>query len=288
MTLIEPSFFRRHAASALAVTALTAGLVFGAADRAEAKSDLSLLGDYNLSIAGLPFAKAKMSMAIKGRDYAAQVKIETWGIAKLVVESKSHAKASGRLGRNTVRPARYSMDSKTRKLTTNVRMRLSGGSIRDLSARPALRKLPDRVEVKSRHKSNVLDPLSAAIVPYRAKGDTLGKDACKQRIPIFDGWTRYDVKLYFRRFENVRTAGYTGPAAVCGARWVPVAGHRPNKKTVIYLRENKNLETWLVPAPGNQFLIPYRISIGTKSGVLLIKNKKLQFTGGGEKHAARR
>ncbi|MEM1047162.1 MAG: DUF3108 domain-containing protein [Pseudomonadota bacterium] len=288
MILIEPSHFRRHAAGALAVSALTAGLVLGTPDRVHAKSDLSLLGDYNLSIAGLPFAKAKMSMAIKGRDYAAQVKIETWGIAKLVVESKSHAKASGRFGRNTVRPTRYSMDSKTRKLTTNVRMRLSGGSIRDLSARPALRKLPDRVAVTSRHKANVLDPLSAAIVPYRSKGDRLGKDACKQRIPIFDGWTRYDVKLYFRRFENVRTAGYTGPAAVCGARWVPVAGHRPNKKTVIYLRENKNLETWLVPAPGNKFLIPYRISIGTKSGVLLIKNKNLQFTGGGEKHAARR
>ena len=255
---------------------------------ATAGNDVSVAGNYTLSIAGLPFAKGSLSMVTKGDLYAARAKIATWGVAKIIVESQSYVESSGRLGRRMVRPAKYALDSRTKKFDTNVRMRLSGGAIRDLSARPPLSKQADRVPVKSRHKSNVLDPLSAAIVPYRMKNGEIGKDACNKTIPIFDGWSRFDVKLHFRRFADVRTEAYTGKAAVCGARWVPLAGHRPNKKTVIYLRENKDLEAWLVPVPGSNFLIPYRMSIKTKSGNLVIQNKRLVVNAKGRKHAARK
>lgn len=255
---------------------------------ASAGNDVSVAGEYSMSIAGLPFAKGRLSMAIKGNLYAARAKIATWGVAKIIVESKTFAEASGRIRRHHVTPAKYSLDSRTKEYDLNVRMRLSGGAIRDLSARPPLRKLPDRVPVRSKHKANVLDPLSAAIIPYKMKNGVIGKDACKRTVPVFDGWSRFDVKLHFRRFANVRTEGYKGKAAVCGARWVPVAGHRPNKKTVIYLRENKGLEAWLIPVPGSNFLVPYRMSIKTKSGTLVIQNKRFVVTGKGSKHAARK
>ena len=247
--------------------------------------DVSFAAEYSLSIAGLPFAKGRLSMASKGGHYAARAKISTWGIAKLVVASKTFIEASGRFGGKRVRPAKYSLDSRTKKYNINVRMGLSGNVIRQLSAKPPLRKLPDRIPVRTRHKTNILDPLSAAIVPYRMKNGKIGKDACRKTVPVFDGWSRFDVKLYFRRFANVRTKAYKGKAAVCGARWVPVAGHRPNKKTVVYLQENKGLETWLIPVPGGNFLIPYRMSIKTKSGTLVIQNKRLVVNGRGKKHA---
>ena len=253
----------------------------------EAKNDISLSGDYSMSIAGLPFAKGNLSMALKRDQYAARVSIRTWGVARLVVESKTQAESAGRFSSTRVRPAKYTLDSKTKQYITTVRMRLSGGAIRNVLASPPLRKLPDRIAVTAKHKANVQDPISASIIPYRMRNGKLGKDACNQRIPIFDGWTRFDVKLYFRRFVDVETDAYTGKAAVCGARWIPIAGHRPNKKTVIYLKENKQLETWLVPVPGADFLVPYRLSIMTKSGVLLIKNKRLTVMGKGQKHAAR-
>jgi len=254
---------------------------------ARAGNDISVGGEYSLSIAGIPFAKGSLSMAIKGDLYAARAKIATWGVARLVVESNSYVESSGHFGGSKVRPAKYSMDSQTKEFNTLVRMRLSGGAIRDLSARPSLRALPDRVPVKSRHKANILDPLSAAIVPYRRSGGTLGADACNKTLPIFDGWTRFDVKLHFRKFAEVNSDGYTGKAVVCGARWVPVAGHRLNKQTVVYLQENKDLEAWLIPVAGSNFLVPYRMSIKTKSGTLLIQNKRLVVTGAGaaKKHA---
>lgn len=251
---------------------------------ASAGNDVSVAGEYSMSIAGLPFAKGRLSMAIKGDLYAARAKIATWGVAKIIVESKTYAEASGRF-RRSVRPAKYTLDSKTEEYNMNVRMRLSGGAIRNLTAKPPLRKLPDRIPVRARHKANVLDPLSAAIIPYRMKNGKIGKDACKKTVPIFDGWSRFDVKLHFRRFADVRTEGYKGKAAVCGARWVPVAGHRPNKKTVIYLKQNKDLEAWLIPVPGSNFLIPYRMSIRTKSGKMVIQNKRFVVNGKGRKHA---
>ncbi|MEM8811545.1 MAG: DUF3108 domain-containing protein [Pseudomonadota bacterium] len=262
-----------------------AGLMLSLPATAETK--VSIAGDYNLSIAGIPFAKAKMNMSIKNGIYSARTSIKTWGVAKLVVDSKTFAEASGRVNASRVRPAKYKLDSSARDFSLAVRMNMSGNRVRNLTAEPPLRKLPDRIEVTSRDKRNILDPLSAAIVPYTGKNGEIRKDACSQRVPIFDGWTRYDIKLYFRRFEEVTSEGFAGRAAVCGARWVPVAGHRPNKKTVVYLRENKNLEVWLVRMPENDFLLPYRIAIGTKSGTMLIKNKSMEISGSGQKHAAR-
>ena len=35
------------------------------------------------------------------------------------------------------------------------------------------------------------------------------------RLPVFDGYTRFDVTLSFKGLKQVRTQGYAGPVAVC-------------------------------------------------------------------------
>ncbi len=56
----------------------------------------------------------------------------------------------------------------------------------------------------------------------------------------------------------------------CAARYVPVAGHRPDRESVQYMADNKRLEVWLAPVDGTDLFVPYRISIGTKIGDLII------------------
>ena len=49
-----------------------------------------------------------------------------------------------------------------------------------------------------------------------------------RRIKVFDGWTRFDVELYFKGMKAVDGGAdtYAGQVVVCGARFIPVAGHR--------------------------------------------------------------
>ncbi|ODN69873.1 DUF3108 domain-containing protein [Methylobrevis pamukkalensis] len=135
-------------------------------------------------------------------------------------------------------------------------------------------------------KRNVVDPLSAVVIPVRSGADATGKAACDRTLPIFDGWTRYDIKLSYKEKQEVKTEGYTGPAVVCQARWVPVSGHRANKKSTQFMKDNRDLEMWLVPASGGKVMLPYRIAVKTMRGMLIVQASRLEGVDGGSTQAA--
>jgi hypothetical protein len=177
-----------------------------------------------------------------------------------------------------VLPSRYSVRADEIDRPVAVDMQLRSGSVTQLRAVPPLKARENRVPVTNAHKRGIVDPLSSGLIPIRSAD---GRDACERRLEIFDGWTRYDVQLFFKKTTQVSTKGYQGPAAVCGARWVPVSGHRPDKKEVQYLAQNKSLEMWVVPIPGENVAIPYRVSIGTPNGTILIEPSALEISGTG-------
>ena len=62
---------------------------------------------------------------------------------------------------------------------------------------------------------------------------------------------RYDLTLAYKRIEQVKTAGYSGPALVCAIYFAPLAGHVPDRSAVKYLIDQRDMETWLVPIAGH-------------------------------------
>ena len=54
--------------------------------------------------------------------------------------------------------------------------------------------------------------------------------ACNQTFPIFDGETRYDIKLSYKDTQKVKTKGYNGYAYICRMRYIPLFGHKKNQK----------------------------------------------------------
>jgi hypothetical protein len=65
--------------------------------------------------------------------------------------------------------------------------------------------------------------------------------------------------------------GYSGPVAVCAARYVPIAGHRPAAKATQYMSDNRQMEVWLAPVERAHAVVPLRISIMTMAGMLLVE-----------------
>lgn len=242
---------------------------------------------YDISIAGFVFAKGTLSLELQGNAYTARVGMRPSGIARVIVAGKSNAYSTGSLRGTKVMPDRYDMISEEHERSSRVAMGLARGTVRNIATSPQLPKRPDRVPVTQRHHRGIVDPLSAILMPVANARQALTPKACDRRIPIFDGWTRYDVQLSYKRSETVSGRGYDGPVVVCGARWVPVAGHRPAKKSVKYMADNRDIEIWLAPMATSDVLLPYRISMRTMTGDLVVQARKLDIRNGEREHASR-
>lgn len=219
---------------------------------------------YAASFMGIGIAKASLSIKVERGAYAAKLHISTAGLARIVSSEETFVDAKGYVGRSLV-PSTYELMSRG-DTVTQVSMALGGGNVRNLRAIPELIEREDRVPVTAASKRHVVDPLSAAILPV-ARDD---KDVCDRTLPVFDGWTRYDIKLDYTGTEKIKLPGYEGDAVHCSARWVPVAGHREGTKSTEFMRDNRDLNVWYVPMADGKVLVPSRISVQTMRGLLLV------------------
>ena len=71
--------------------------------------------------------------------------------------------------------------------------------------------------------------------------------------------------------------------AVCGVRFVPVAGHVPGRPAIKYLAAQHDMEIWLAPIPGTRIVVPYRISLQTPLGQGVLE--ATQFVAASNPHA---
>ncbi|WP_229005109.1 DUF3108 domain-containing protein [Roseibium aggregatum] len=251
---------------------------------AEAKKN-SVGGLYNISIAGFKVGRGTLSLVMQGNAYSAKVSLEPAGIGTLFTTGKGGAEASGWMVGSRVVPSKYRMASHASNLDFYVNLSQGSGSIRSMEVAPQFKPNPERIKVTDRHTRNAIDPLSAALMPVGRAKDSLGPKACSRRLPVFDGWTRFDIKLSYSGTKEVSGHGYDGQVVVCKARWVPVAGHRPSKDSVKYMAQ-ANMEVWVAPMGRDNVLVPYRISIDTKNGRLIVEADKLKIDGAGSDQAS--
>ncbi|WP_153771412.1 DUF3108 domain-containing protein [Labrenzia sp. CE80] len=246
----------------------------------------SVGGLYNISIAGFTVGRGSLSLMLQGNAYSAKVGLEPAGIGTLFSTGKGGAEASGWLVGSRVVPSRYQMASHAANRDFYVALKQGSGHIRNMEVTPQFKPNKERIKVTGRHRKNAMDPLSAALMPVRDGKDALGPEACKRKLPVFDGWTRFDIKLSYKGTKEVSGKGYDGKVVICKAQWVPVAGHRPSKKSVKHMAK-AGMEAWLAPMGRDNVLIPYRISIDTASGRLVVQASKLNIGGDGGDSAAR-
>lgn len=256
---------------------IMAGLAFAAALLAlpakSAEPD-TFSASYSISLAGIQIGRADAESRFNSRGYSLAIRGYTSGISRLVSDATAILASNGRFSRDRVLPSHYDFENTENGNVVSVRMAMQSGSVVSVSTDPTVGNIPNRVPIRSAHRTNVVDPSSAFIIPVdrRRLGD--GNAACNRTLRVFDGWQRFDIRLSYTRTETVssRGDGYTGKVFVCAARYVPVAGHMNNRDSVEYMANNKQLEVWLAPVGGDLgVLVPYQIKIGTKVGSLTIR-----------------
>lgn len=226
---------------------------------------------YTISIGRAVVGHATAESRFSGNSYVAAISGSTGGLSRLVSDASARLSGSGEILGTAVRPSSFKLDTVEGDFGTYVRMAMAGGRITNLVAAPSLSAAADRVPVTPSHKVGVVDPLSAFLVPVGRPGPVSGRVACDRRIKVFDGWTRFDVQLFYKGVKAVDGGRdtYAGRIIVCGAHYIPVAGHRTNE-LVNDLVDNDRLEVWLAPVGHAPLLVPFRIVVGTKWGDLTV------------------
>lgn len=265
---------KSRSASGLAVLAGALALAAGATPTFA--QDAVNVG-YSIRLLGLSLGTAGLSAKISPSSYEMELSAQLSGVATIVTKAQGGARSSGSIEQGRVLSRAYATASSNSRETRTVRMALNGGAVRSVEVVPPPEPHPDRVPVTEAHKRGVVDPLSALVMPIAGRGDLIGPAACDRTIPVFDGYARFDVTLSYAGAKQVQSPAYSGPVAVCKARYKAIAGHRANRKQTDYMEKNRQMEVWLMPVEGARVVTPYRIQVATQVGQLVIEATRVSL-----------
>jgi hypothetical protein len=260
---------RRRLAAGLAAILLALPVV---AAQSRGADSTDFRATYAITLGGTVIGHASAQSRFTGSSYAAAIRGSTSGVSRMVTDATAELTGTGRIAGRQVLPSSFRLETMERGFGTYVRMAMQAGRVTDVVAVPSLSKAPDRIPVRESHKTDVVDPLSAFLVPMDRPGQPPGRVACNRRIKVFDGWTRFDVELTFKGMKAVDGGSdtYAGQVVVCGLKVIPIAGHRLGGDALDDLVDNERIEVWLVPIDKTALLVPFRIVIGTRWGDLVV------------------
>ncbi len=238
----------------------------------------TLHATYRITLIGLPIGTANLSAEVTPSHYSVNARASLSGLASMVSNSKGATTGSGAIVDGRISPTAYATTASNATMTRTIRMSISGNAETAVDIAPPFDEKPDRVPLTDKDKRGVVDPVGAFVVVAPPGAPLIGPAACDRTIPVLDGYTRFDLALSYAGQRDVTAKGYRGPAVVCSARYTPIAGHRPNRPSTKFMAENKNLEVWLAPIEGAHALMPFRLSVLTMTGTVVIEASEFSVT----------
>jgi len=247
--------------------AVTAGLAIVCLPGGGAGAQGKLEAHYVASLAGVPIGKGEWVIEIGDDQFTAAANGMTTGLLRVFATGDGNTVSRGTVRGDNLTPTLFVSTIKNDRRVEELKIVMGAGNVKDLLVDPPTTPHPDRVPLTDAHRRGIVDPMSATLIRVRGNGDPVAPEACQRTLPIFDGRMRFDLQLTFSRIEKVQTQkGYQGPVVVCGVRFVPVAGHVPDRPAIKYLAAQHDMEMWLAPVAGTRIVVPYKISLPTPLG----------------------
>ena len=232
---------------------------------------------YEATLAGIPVGKGAWTIEVMDDQFAAAASGGTAGLLKAFSGGSGTSQSQGRIINGALVPTGYLATTNMQKKSEQIRMTEVNGYVKEFSIDPEPPVDPDRIPVTDAHRHNVFDPMTGSLLRVPGNGDLMSPDSCHAGQAIFDGRLRYDLKLDFKRMENVRSEkGYSGPALVCAIYFSAVSGYIPDRPVIKYLTAQRNMEVAFVPIAGTRVLVPYRVTVPTPIGTAVLEATEFQ------------
>lgn len=238
-----------------------------------AQAQGKLEAQYTASLAGVTLGKGTWIVDIGDTQYTAAASGSTSGLLKIFTSGQGTGAARGVLS-SAGQPmaSSYAASVKLDKKTDEVRMSVNGGVVKEFRVEPPVTADPERIPITEAERRGVMDPMTASLVRMPGNGSPMVPEACQRTLSIFDGRMRYDLKMSFKRMENVKAdKGYQGPVIVCAVHFAPIAGFIPSRAAIKYLTDLREAESWLAPVAGTRVLVPFRVQVPTPLGLAVLE-----------------
>lgn len=264
----------RHCLSLVALAALTLGL--GPAvepNRAHAQSTesaASVATVYQVKVGRFNLGSFRVSANVQDGQYRMKGDGAFSVLEGLIFKWRGALAGAGQVTEAGPEPATYSFSYSAGKKSERLRVTFGKGYVKQVTIAPRRRQAPGTIPVRKEQLEGVLDPLSGMFLTARSANPNGDLSVCNQLLPVFDGWTRFDLVLKPKKrvmVQNKAATSYTGPAAVCRVKFIPISGYRPDDRGIQTLKQSNEIEVWLIPVRGTQMYVPYRIAMPTPAGV---------------------
>lgn len=248
----------------------SAALVCTAA--APSRAEGKLEAHYVATLAGIPIGTGSWVIDIDRNRYSAAASGVTTGLMHVLTGGEGTSAVRGTINDGKMTSSVYAATIRTRHDNSEVRLVVDKGDVKDVTLEPAQDHESERVPLTSAHRHNVLDPMSASLLPVAGDGNLLVPESCERKLAVFDGRLRYDLQLAYKRMDRVEARkGYVGPVVVCSVHFSAVAGHVPSRRTIRYLSKVRDMEIWLAPIAGTRVLVPFRAEGPTPIGKAVLE-----------------
>jgi hypothetical protein len=244
-----------------------------------AASAQTLRVTYAISLLGLPLGSGTVKAEITPASYEVEGAARLNALASLVNNSHGVSQGHGAIVAGRISPAAFATTAASSSSTRTIRMAIRNNAVAGVDISPPFADHPDRVPLRPEDTRNIIDPVAAYVFPAPKSAPEISAADCDRTLPIFDGYTRFDLKLSFVEKKTVKARGYEGPVAVCAVQYQPIAGHRKDRPATKFMAENRDMQIWLAPVAGASALAPFKVSIKTMVGVLDIEATEFAVTG---------
>lgn len=249
---------------------LDAGFNFAAA---QTKLDAA----YTATLFGLPIGQISWTVELRGNRFTAAANGAISGLLRIFSDGRGDVAAHGTLPGGQPVASDFALKLAAGKWSDEVRIVFRGDKAKEYVANAPAKPDPNQVPLTDANRIGVVDPMTAMFVRIPGTGETTVPEACERTVAVFDGHTRYNLRLAFKRLDKVKTdKGYQGPVVVCSAKFFPVAGFDPKRYLITYMAAQHDMEIWLAPFAGSRLLVPYRLSIPTPMGLGMLQATKFE------------
>ena len=264
----------RHYLSLAAVAVLTCGLSGSpSGEAAFAGNSLGaanrILAVYRVDLAGFNLGDFRLTTVFSGDGYEMRGEGRFSILEGLLYDWRGTTASKGKVIGARPEPAMYALNYQGGNKSGQLRISFESGDVTGVQQVPRKRPNPHVIPITKEQLEGVFDPMTAAFLYVRSDNPNGDPKVCDQTIPVFDGEARFDIVLTPKRTVKLQkdaSTGYSGFAAVCRVKFIPISGYRPDNPGIKLMSETSEIEAWLVSLPGTGMYVPYRIVLPTMVG----------------------
>ena len=177
---------------------------------------------YTATLLGLPIGHISWAVDLQENRFSSVATGSISGFLRLFLDAQGSVAAEGRLSSGKPVPSKFQLKLLAGKWSDEVGIVFSGNRAKESVLSASVSPSADYVPIKDGDRVGASDPMTALLVYVGGTGVTTVPQACERTVAIFDGHTRYNLRLAFERFGTAPPIeGYQGQVVVCSAKFLP-------------------------------------------------------------------